>query len=92
VKIPKKRRKFIQIYNISENNIICVKLAPRYYKKKEHHMLDVLEFDRGPKMLVRVERLLFNKKKALGEKFNNECLGKELMERQVYGLDESAFG
>ncbi len=55
-------------------------------------MLDVLEFDRGPKMLVRVERLLFNKKKALGEKFNNECLGKELMERQVYGLDESAFG
>jgi hypothetical protein len=32
-------------------------------------MLDVLDIDRGPKMRVRVEILLFNKKEALGGNF-----------------------
>jgi hypothetical protein len=31
-------------------------------------------------------------KKAFGEKFLNECLGKELIERQVFVLDEKALG
>ncbi len=43
-------------------------------------------------MRVQVETLLFNKKKQWERNLIMNALGKELMERQVYGLDESAFG
>jgi hypothetical protein len=87
------KNKFLgENFYISENNIICVKLAPGTTRRSNTTCLDVLEFDRGPKMRVQVETLLFNKKKHWERNLIMNALGKELMERQVYGLDESAFG